>query len=170
MVGTSCAGKTTLSRELARLTGGDHVELDTLFWGPGWEPAPREQFRQTVSLALAGQRWIVDGNYRPVQDLVLERATAVVWLDLSFPLVFTRALARTVRRVVLREELFSGNRETFTQSFLTRDSILWWVVTTFHRRRRRYAELFAGEAWPHLQVFRLQRPGQAKALLESFRG
>ena len=57
----------------------------------------------------------------------------------------SRAMAcvrRTIRRVLTQEELYSGNRESLRMAFLSRESILWWVITTFHRRRKRYRQLF----------------------------
>jgi hypothetical protein len=43
-------------------------------------------------------------------------------------LTFARALRRTLRRVATGERLFAGNFETFGRAFLSRESILWWVV------------------------------------------
>jgi len=57
VVGTSCSGKTTLARRLARILATDHVELDSLYWGPEWTPRP--DFIQNV-LAIAQQpRWVI---------------------------------------------------------------------------------------------------------------
>ncbi|HCU2021331.1 TPA: AAA family ATPase [Pseudomonas aeruginosa] len=36
VVGTSGAGKSTFSAALAARLGCTHVELDRLYWGPGW--------------------------------------------------------------------------------------------------------------------------------------
>ena len=52
VVGTSCSGKTTLARRLARILASEHVELDSLYWGSGWTPRP--DFIQNV-LAVAQQ-------------------------------------------------------------------------------------------------------------------
>ena len=83
VVGTSGSGKTTLATSLAQRLGLAHVELDSLYWGPDWTPAPRERFREQVARALSGEAWTTDGNYGAVRDIVWARADTVVWLDLS---------------------------------------------------------------------------------------
>ena len=116
VVGTSCAGKTTFAAALAAQLQVPHIELDALHWRAGWVPAPGEVFRQAVTTAVAAERWVSDGNYGVVRDLVWGRATAVVWLDYPFATVLRRALYRTARRALLREQLYGGNRETFRKS------------------------------------------------------
>jgi adenylate kinase family enzyme len=96
VVGTSCAGKTTFARHLATALNAPHVELDSLYWGPNWTPVPLEQSRAATDAATAGPRWVCDGNYAMVRDITWRRATALVWLNFSFPVVFTRALRRTI--------------------------------------------------------------------------
>ena len=124
IVGTSCSRKTTLACALAKILEAPRIELDALHWGPNWTETPADQLRVAVDEATIRSRWICDGNYRMVRDLVWARATTIIWLNYSFPLVFTRALRRTVSRSIRRTTLYSGNRETFAKSFLSRDSIL----------------------------------------------
>jgi adenylate kinase family enzyme len=169
VIGSSCSGKTTLARSIAKAIDAPHIELDALFWGPNWAEADTELFRSAVREKVVRDRWVVDGNYRTVRDIVWPRATHAVWLNYSFPVVFGRALARTVRRVASREELFGGNRESFMQSFLSSDSILWWVITTYESRRKEYRKLFDGGAFPSLFVTELRRTRDAAALLEEIR-
>jgi hypothetical protein len=149
------------------------LELDQVYWGPNWTERPRDEFREVVSERVSGDRWVVDGNYSMVRDILLPRATDAVWLNYSFPVVFGRALSRTCRRIISREELFSGNRETFRKSFLSRDSILWWVIRTHRWRGRHYRELFEGGAGSELRLAELRRPADADELiarLETERG
>jgi len=141
-----------------------------LHWRPGWREAPLEEFRAAVLQRVEGARWVVDGNYDKVQDIVWARASDAVWLNYSFPVVFGRALVRTLRRVFLREEIFNGNRETFRNAFLSRGSILWWVITTYGRRRRQYRAVFVSGAFPHLRVTELRRPQDADRVLRAIRG
>jgi len=86
---------------LARKLGFPHVEFDAL----NWEMAPEGVFRERVSSAIQGDRWVVDGNYSKVRDLVWGRADTVVWLDYSLPVTMWRLLVQTLRRVLTGEEL-----------------------------------------------------------------
>jgi adenylate kinase family enzyme len=170
VIGTSCCGKTTLARRVAEALGSRHIELDAIHWRPGWSEAPTEEFRAAVQQQVEGQRWVVDGNYSEVQDIVWPRATDAIWLNYSFLTVFSRAFVRTVRRVFLREVLYNGNRESFRNAFLSRGSILWWVIRTFRRRREQYEALFSRGAFPGLRLTELRRPGEAERLLRTLRG
>jgi hypothetical protein len=116
---------------------------------------------------VAPERWVVDGNYSAVRDLVWSRATTVVWLNYAFPLVFWRALTRTVRRGVWQEELFTGNRESLRRSFCSRESILWWVMTTFRQRRRQYRVLFNDPAWARLLRLEFCTSSEAERFLDT---
>jgi len=166
IVGDSCVGKTTFGRALAERLGSPHVELDTLFWLENWVKRPVDDFRALTAESAAGERWVMDGNYHMVRDIVWARATHVFWLNYPFPLTFSRALRRTLHRVVSQEALFSNNRETFRQSFLSRDSLLWWVITTHRRRRRSLSKLIKAPPYPHLVMVELRSPRQAEAYLD----
>ena len=138
--GTSGAGKSTLAKRIAEKTQAPYIELDAIHHLPNWTERPREETQKIVAEITETPAWVIDGNYGHALDPHLERADAVVWLDYAFPIVFWRILSRTVRRSVRREELWAGNRETFKKSFFSKDSILLWMLTTFHRRRRQCHE------------------------------
>ncbi len=167
VVGSSCSGKTTLANSLSKKLGSPYIELDATHWLPNWVQRPVEEFRKLTSVAIAEESWVVDGNYSSARDLVWPRATALVWLNYPFRIVFWRALRRTISRAITRKELYSGNRETFAQAFFSRESILWWVITTFRRRRREYEAVFQRGDFPHLGVIELKRPTDADRLLQS---
>lgn len=165
VVGCSGAGKTTFARQLAQLLGAPHIELDALYWLPNWVHRPTDEFCALVAEAISQEQWVTDGNYRAVRDLVQSRATAVIWLNYTFPTVFGRVLRRTLRRTLTHEELFTGNRESLHRAFLSRDSILWWVITTYKRRRRQYRALFDQPAAVSYARVELRRPSEARRLL-----
>ena len=165
VVGTSGSGKTTLAHRLAQQLGIPHVELDALHWDPNWTPAPPDVFRERATEALRGQAWTTDGNYSTVRDIVWKRADTVVWLDYSLPVVMGRVTWRTLRRSIRREELWNENRERLWEALLSRDSVVWWALRTYRRRKREYPNLFSQPAYAHLHVVHLRSPRAAREWL-----
>jgi adenylate kinase family enzyme len=153
VVGTSSVGKSTLAASIAAVLQVPHVELDSLYWEPNWTATPHDVLRERLGSAIAGDGWVVDGNYAMARDLVWARADAVVWLDLPLRTILWRYLRRTLRRVTRREELWGGNRERLSMHLFSRDSLLWWILTTYRMRRREYPVLLA--AHPDLLAVRL---------------
>lgn len=167
VVGTTGSGKTTTAREISTLLHLPHVELDALYWAENWTPIPEEEFQAQVRDAVAGEQWVMDGNYSRVRVLVWARAETVVYLNYSFGRVFWQLLLRTFRRSFSQEELWHGNRESIQKSLLSQDSIMRWMLTTYHRRRRQYAELLEQPEYAHLRVVQLKTPKETKAWLAS---
>ncbi|GAB4443244.1 MAG: hypothetical protein OHK0035_36380 [Cyanobacteria bacterium J069] len=165
IVGTSGSGKTTLAQQVGRRLGMAHIELDALHWEADWVAAPPEVFRARVATALKGDRWVTDGNYSRVRDLVWQRADTVVWLDYPLVLVLWRSLRRALWRSFTGVELWNGNRETWQQTFFSGDSVLLWTLRTYHRRRREYPLLLAQPESVHLNVARVRSPWQAQRWL-----
>jgi adenylate kinase family enzyme len=140
----SASGKTTLGRELARRLDVPFVELDALHHGPGWTEATAEELRLRVEPLVDGDGWVIDGGYwGKLGDLVLRNADTVVWLDLPVRVWLPRLIRRTVTRLARREELWSGNRETIRNVFLSRDSLIWYALRNHPRHRRLYPERLA---------------------------
>lgn len=167
VVGTTGSGKTTLAAALARRLGIPHFEMDALYWGPNWSGTPPEILRPRVAAALAGEAWVIDGNYSIVRDIILSRADTLVWLDYAFPVIFWQLFLRTLRRALRREELWAGNRERLGTAFFSRDSILWWAIQTYRRRRRQYSALLADPAYAHLIFVRLRTRAAMRAWLDA---
>jgi len=163
VVGTSCSGKTTLAVQLARLLDLPYVELDSIYWGPGWRPRP--DFVDQVRLAVSNDRWVIDGNYGMVRSTIWERAEAVVWLNLPLRIVLSRAIRRTAQRI-RSQEIVHGNRETLARAVLDPDGIPWWVLLSHGPRRRKFRRIFRRRAYPHLTVFELSSSREVSVLLE----
>ena len=167
VIGVSGSGKTTLARQLARKLSLPHVELDALYWEADWQAASRPDFRERVRAATEGDAWVVDGNYSQSRDIVWPRATHLVWLDYGLIRVLGRVFWRTVSRLLFRQELWSGNRESLRNIF-GRNSIIWYAFTSHRRHRKRYLPLLADEEFKHLNVYRFDRPQAASLWLQSF--
>ena len=151
MIGPTGSGKTTFARSLAEKLGVPHVEIDALFWQPGWVMTPADELRAKVEAALFDGGWVVDGNYTSrLGTFVLEQADQVVWLDLPLRTTLRRLLRRTVRRLRTREAIWGTNRETFRNAFLSRNSILVYALQTHRSGRRRRAEWIS--RYPHVRL------------------
>lgn len=157
-------GKTTLGRELARRLDVPFHELDALNHRPGWTETAAEELRALVEPLLAAPAWVVDGSYRSkLGDLVLERADTVVWLDLPLRIWLPRLLRRTARRIVTREELWAGNRETVRGFLFGDDALLPFALRTYRRRRRLYVTALA-----RFDVVRLRSPAEVERWLDDY--
>ncbi|HEU5012692.1 MAG TPA: hypothetical protein VFT66_09125 [Roseiflexaceae bacterium] len=158
VIGAAGSGKSTMAARLACMLGCPFVEPDGLFWDANWTPAPTDVFRARVAAALHGDRWTFGGNYSGVRDIVWGRADTLIWLDYALPVVFWRLLRRSLRRVITREALWNGNRETWRGQFWSRDSLFLFMLQTHARRRRELPIALSGPAYQHLHVLRFRAP------------
>ena len=137
-------GKTTLGRQLASILEVPFVELDSLVHGPNWTETPDAELRRLLVPTLAGDGWVIDGNYSSkLGSLVLERADTVVWLDLPVHVWLPRLIRRTTRRLAHREELWNGNRESLRDVIWGRDALIPFALRMHRQRRRTYPERLA---------------------------
>lgn len=168
VIGTTGSGKTTFARTLARIIGAQHIELDALHWGPDWTPQPEEAFSAQVIRGAAAARWVSDGNYHArTRDVIWARADTIVWLDYSMPRILWQLLRRTIGRVVSREELWHGNRETVRKAFFSTESLFVWAFKSHWRHRREYTQRLQAPEYAHLRVLRVRTPAEALRFLES---
>lgn len=167
VIGCSGSGKTTFARALAARLGAPIFELDELFWGPHWTPKPTAQFIALTAQAAAGERWVIEGNYRAVRHVVWPRATHIVWLDFSLARVMWQVGWRTFHRVLSGQVLWHGNRESWLKAFFSRESILLWAWRTHPRKRQEFSALreAAGDDDGEVRWVVLRRPAEAAAMV-----
>ena len=145
MIATASAcGKTTVGRQLAGRLGVPFVELDALHHGPGWTEATAEELRTKVEPILATDAWVIDGGYQgKIGTIVQDAADTIVWLDLPRRVWLPRLIRRTTVRIVRREELWNGNRESFRTALMGRDGLILFSLRQVRRRRAEYPVRFA---------------------------
>jgi hypothetical protein len=108
---------------------------------------------------------VLDGNYSRVRQIIWSQADTIVWLDYSIWVCYWRMVRRAFRRVFLRQELWSGNRETFRGQFFSKDSLFVWIHQTHGRRRQKYTTLRQENAYPHLTWIHQPTPRLTKRWL-----
>jgi len=134
VIGPCGAGKSTAAVELGRLLDLPVHHLDRLHWREGWVESSREDLRDALAPILAGERWLIDGNYGGTMDERLERADTVVYLDYPTRLCLWRALGRVWRyRGQPRPDMAPGCPERFDPAFFL-------YILTFRRGPRRRTE------------------------------
>ena len=94
IVGSGGAGKSMLARQIGAIAGLPVVHLDHHYWSPGWVPMPDGEWARHQLELLAGDRWVVDGNYAATLELRAERADTIVFLDLPRRVCLARAVRR----------------------------------------------------------------------------
>jgi hypothetical protein len=163
IVGRTGSGKTTLARELAASLGVPHVELDTLYFGPQFTTVPLELLRERTTEALAGDRWVTDGNKRAVRDLIWPRADTIVWLDYAVTVSMWRLGKRARRRTsqIRTETAGSGSKAAFPKQMLAAARGVLRALRSHSGQRREYRRLFAEPQNAHLAVVRLPSPKAA---------
>ena len=99
VIGCSGAGKSTFARELRDLTGLPLIYLDRMWHKEDRTTVTREEFDSSLAEVLAGDRWIIDGNYIRTLETRLQHCDTVFFLNYPTELCLEGATARvgTVR-------------------------------------------------------------------------
>lgn len=168
VIGSSCSGKSTFSQHLASKTNIEYIELDQLHWLPDWAERPDPEFRALVSNAVSADSWIVDGNYSVARDVIWPRATQIIWLNHSFSLVLYRSITRSIIRAATKQKLFAGNVESFKQTFFSRDSIILWVLKTYHQKKKNYSHILKQVEVKGIEVIEFNNQSQVDNYLAGF--
>jgi len=147
VIGNSGAGKSTLARRLAKVLALPLIELDFLYWRPGWIETSMPEFREAIARLASGPAWIMDGNYSTTFDLRMPAADTIVWLDFARWACMRGVLTRIARGYGrTREGLPADCPERFDAMFLR---YVWNFRSTQRLRIVAALEKFAGHARLH---------------------
>ncbi|MEA3056030.1 MAG: hypothetical protein QOD30_1462 [Actinomycetota bacterium] len=150
VIGNTGSGKSTFGAALASKLGVAYTDSDDLFWLPGWQERPNDEFRAALDDATRGEGWVLVGNYLSrATDITWPRADTIVWLDLSLPLVVSRSVRRTAKRAITRQVVCNGNTEKLR--FLLPERLggekpLWHYAIDHHRIHRPRIETMLSDA------------------------
>jgi len=171
VVGSSGSGKTTTARALAEKLDLPHLEMDSVFHRDGLANEAHEDFIPTLDEFTSGDRWIVDGNYTShgTREVVWPRADTVVWLDPPRRVAMARVVKRTLRRTLLREEIWDGVKEPFSNlySLDPYENIVVWTWTRHAHVREKYELAMADGTWDHAAVHRLRSASEVDHFIDS---
>jgi adenylate kinase family enzyme len=161
VIGSGGAGKSTFAARLAAKTGLPLVHLDAIYWRPGWVETPKDEWRRTVERLVAGEAWIMDGNFGGTLEFRLAACDTVIFLDLPRALCLWRVLVRRLRfGRGGRPDMSPGCPERLTWEFFH------WIWTyPSARRPKLLARLDALRGEKNVVVLRSR--GEVEALLES---
>jgi adenylate kinase family enzyme len=168
VVGSSGCGKSTFAHKLSKKINIQHYEIDAMFWKPDWVKTPNNEFRELMDNVTSRESWIVDGNYRVVQDLTIGRADTVIWLDYSFPRVLYRVSLRTTKRLIKGTMLWHNNRESLKLA-LSKDSIILYMITNYKSKRNWYVKLSSSEECKDINWIHIKNKRSEKEFWESIK-
>lgn len=159
VIGSPGAGKSTFARALAKRTQLPLIHLDAEYHLPGWVEPSEDAWRARLNELVAGESWIIDGNYGGSMEFRLARTDTAMLLDYPTWL----CLWRVVKRIVglhgtVRPDAPPGCPERFDWEFL-------WYVAAFRTAKSpaldRRLGCFGG------RVVRFRRAAEAQAFLDS---
>ena len=100
VIGNSGSGKSSLAEGLGALVHAPIFDLDLIHWKDDGYGAKQDEdvARQKVADMAATQRWVIEGVYGWLAEVAVPRATALIWLDVSWDVCREGLLARGQRR------------------------------------------------------------------------
>lgn len=130
IVGNSGSGKSRLATQIASATGLPLVHLDRHFWLPGWVQRSREEFGALHAGFVAGDAWVIDGNFARTLPLRAQAADLVVFFNLPLWLCLWRIAWRVITSLGrVRPDMAPGCPERVDLSFIA-------YVWAWKQRRR----------------------------------
>jgi len=150
LIGPCGSGKSTLARELAPLMRLPLVHMDQLGWQAGWVETVKAELNARLAEVVAGEEWLIEGNYGSTLAPRLARADTVIYLDFPIRLCLWRLAKRILtHRGRSRPDMPEGCPERFDLAFF------WYVMNWNNGPRVRTEAKLAGYSG---KLIRLRNP------------
>lgn len=161
VIGSGGSGKSTLTRQLGERLQIDVKHLDQLYWRPGWQEPPKEEWLARVNELTTAGSWILDGNYGGTLKVRIERCDTIVFLDLPRLVCLWRILKRRLLyRNRSRPDMAEGCQEKIDWEFVS------WVWNYSRRSRPKVVQLLREHAETK-QIVWLRSRAEVKKFLRS---
>jgi adenylate kinase family enzyme len=143
-LGRGASGKSNLASKLGEITGLPVIELDKLFWQPGLQALPRDEWVKMQRSLVAQERWIMDGDLGQYDAVEVRLQAADTIILLNFALV--RCAWRALRR----------GRER---------SDFWRWLIAYRRRSLPVLMQAISKFAPHAELHLIRNPKQLRRFL-----
>ena len=147
ILGPSNSGKSSLAIAIGQARGLTPIHLDQLYHLPNtdWQPRPAADFIALHDAALAGEDWVMEGNYSRCMPQRFARATGIILLDSPTPISLFRYLRRSWFERHRLGTLAGG-----------KDSVKWLMIrhiaVTARKNHRRYQEMLDQISLPQIRL------------------
>jgi adenylate kinase family enzyme len=82
IIGCGGSGKSTIAKQLGVRLDLPVTHLDAVYYDQNWNPLPHDEFAAKQEKLVAGERWLIEGNYASTLPIRLAAADTVIFLDL----------------------------------------------------------------------------------------
>ncbi|OYR17660.1 P-loop NTPase family protein [Brucella grignonensis] len=118
IIGGSGSGKTSLAREIAKITKLPSVHIDWFYYDPGWQLRKHDLVQKDVIQAANEPEWIMEGNHTSTMKYRASLADMIIFLDIATPIRLVRTLRRSLQyRGRNRPDMADGCKERFDLRF-----------------------------------------------------
>ena len=162
VIGPGGAGKSTFAKELGERLAIDVIHLDVHYWRPGWVETSSADWEEKIDEIIAGESWVMDGNYSGTLQKRLQACDTVVFLDMPRSVCAWRVIKRYMqRRGATRPDMAAGCPERFSLQFL-----LW--VWNYPKRSRQKVLTLLAEYKHSRRIVQLRSNQQVSDFLATF--
>jgi len=162
IVGSGGSGKSWLATRLAAITGYPLFHLDRCFLQPGWTMEPREVREAQQQEMMAGDAWIIDGNWSGLMAPRFAASDLVIFLDINRLVCVWGALRRAGKyRADIPDDLAEPRA-------LSRANLRFYRRLLAYPKAERPAVLALHEAYPGTAFMRLRSRREAEQLLATW--